>query len=57
VINPFGKKLYHTIEFALEAIGENVPKINMSKFFALLRGIIIHALPAYLNPRRFYLKE
>jgi Fe-S oxidoreductase len=54
LLNPFGKRLVHPLEYVREAIGEKVTRTNQKKAFWALLGIMTHALPAYLNPKRFY---
>jgi len=51
--NPFGKTLRHIIEYAREALGENVKRSNTKKALQMALGIGINALPKYLDPRRF----
>ncbi len=55
LVYPFGKKLFHLLEYVREAVGEEVPRNNTSRAFSLIKGISINTLPAYLNPRRFHL--
>ena len=55
LVYPFGKPLFHFLAYVRQAIGENVPPKNTSRAFSLIKGIGTHSLPAYLNPRRFYL--
>ncbi len=55
LVYPLGKPLFHLLEYVRQALGEEVPRHNTARAFSLLRGIGWHALPAYLNPRRFYL--
>jgi Fe-S oxidoreductase len=53
-LNPFGKRLVHPLEYVREAMGEKVIRTNQQKAFWALWGIMTHAIPAYLNPKRFY---
>ena len=55
LVQPFGKKLVHFLEYARQSIGEDVQNKNTRRSFALIKDISTHALPAYLDPRRFYL--
>jgi Fe-S oxidoreductase len=51
--NPFGKTLRHIVEYAREALGENVKRTNTKKALQMALGIGINALPKYLDPRHF----
>ncbi len=53
LVNPFGKRLRHVIEYAREALGEKVERTNTKKAVQMAIGIGINALPKYLDPRRF----
>jgi Fe-S oxidoreductase len=53
LLNPFGKRLRHTVEYAREAIGERVERKNTKKAIQMTLGIGINALPKYLDPRHF----
>ena len=55
LVHPFGKRLVHLLEYARQAIGEDVERRNTAKSLALIKGVSTHALPAYLDPRRFTL--
>jgi len=55
IVQPFGKKLVHLLEYARQAIGENVQLPYTARTLALIKGLATHTLPAYLDPRRFTL--
>ncbi|MCE5333577.1 MAG: (Fe-S)-binding protein [Desulfobacteraceae bacterium] len=52
LLNPFGKRLVHLIEYTRAALGERVERRHTVKAVQMAAGIGIHALPHYLNPKR-----
>lgn len=54
LLNPFGKKLVHTLEYVREALGEDVPRRNQIRALWVLLGIARHALPVYFSSKKFY---
>jgi Fe-S oxidoreductase len=55
IINPFGKRLTHTLEWVGLALGEERPRRNYRRALSILTGISLHALPKYLSRKRFRL--
>ncbi len=53
--SPFGRPLRHVLELVYRAMGISVNARLASKSFRIFRGIAAHALPRYLDPRRFRL--
>ncbi len=52
-VNPFGKRLTHTLEWVGLALGERRPRRHYRRALSVLKGIVIHALPRYLSRKRF----
>jgi Fe-S oxidoreductase len=53
LLNPFGKRLRHIVEYSREAIGEKVDRRNTKKALQMAFGIGMNALPKYIDPRHF----
>jgi Fe-S oxidoreductase len=57
LVNPFGKRLRHVVEYSRDALGEKAIRTNTKKAVQMALGIGINSLPKYIDPRRFKLGE
>ncbi|MBN2159746.1 MAG: (Fe-S)-binding protein [Spirochaetes bacterium] len=55
LVNPFGKRLTHLLEWVGRALGEKRPRMLYRRAFSVLKGIALHALPKYFSRKRFRL--
>jgi Fe-S oxidoreductase len=52
-IKPFGKRMFHILEYIRKAIGEEVPRKNISRALSVLNGISRHSIPYYFSSKKF----
>jgi Fe-S oxidoreductase len=53
MIKPFGKQMFHILEYVRKAMGEKVPRQNMSRALSIVKGIARHSAPYYFSSKRF----
>jgi Fe-S oxidoreductase len=51
-LRPFGKQMFHILEYIRKAMGEEVPRQNISRALSILKGIARHSLPYYFSSKR-----
>ena len=54
-MKPFGKKMRHFLEYIRNALGEKVPRKNVSRALSIFKGITIHSLPFHFSSKTFRL--
>ena len=52
-IKPFGKKMFHFLEYIRKALGEDVTRKNISRALSIFKGITLHSVPFYFSSKKF----